>query len=58
MKYSYNILILILIFIFILIFTFTLTFKKIQNGFQNYTTQWSSDLIKDLTFIIKRLIKI
>ena len=42
MKYSYNILIFILIFILIC----TLTFKKIQTGFQNYTRQWSSDLIK------------
>ena len=42
MKYSYNIFIFILIFIFIFIFTF----KKIQTGFQNYTIQWSPDLIK------------
>ena len=44
MKFSYNIFTFIFIFILILIFIFT--FKKIQTGFQNYTIQWSPDLIK------------
>jgi hypothetical protein len=46
MKYSYNIFILIFIFIFTFILTFTFTFKKLQTGFQNYSIQWSPDLIK------------
>jgi hypothetical protein len=44
MKFSYNIFTFTFIFILILIFIFT--FKKIQTGFQNYTIQWSPDLIK------------
>lgn len=45
MKYSYNILIIIIIFVAIIIYnSFT---KKIgRQGFENYTTKWSPDLIK------------
>jgi len=51
MKYSYNIFLFIKIFLFLLIiFLFLIPFKKIQNGFQNgfqnYSIQWSPDLIK------------
>jgi hypothetical protein len=42
MKYSYN----IFIFLFIFLFLFPFTFKKLQTGFQNYSIQWSPDLIK------------
>ena len=48
MKYSYNIFIfiIIIIFIFIIILIFILfPFKKLQTGFQNYSIQWSPDLI-------------
>lgn len=45
MKYSYSILILIMIFIAIIIFN-SLTKNSQKQGFENYTTKWSPDLIK------------
>ena len=46
MKYSYNIFLFLFLFIFLFIFLFPFTFKKLQTGFQNYSIQWSPDLIK------------
>jgi hypothetical protein len=46
MKYSYNIFNSYNIFIFLFLFLITFTFKKLQTGFQNYSIQWSPDLIK------------
>jgi hypothetical protein len=48
MKYSYNIFLFIKIFLFFIFILILILFpfKKLQTGFQNYSIQWSPDLIK------------
>ena len=46
MKYSYNIFLFIKIILILILILFLFSFKKLQNGFQNYSIQWSPDLIK------------